>query len=148
MLRFGILSSVVPLILAGGGIVHDWTAVATQSCTAAGISAASIRPVTFTTDPSLATVKVQVIDGADLADLAIADDVDTAEAEGCGISDLARHVTIGSHPLPGEPIIHLSRDGAADYRIYVDSTKITLRQAAALVVSAHGGHARFAAATF
>ncbi len=146
MFRLSILSSVVPLVLAGG-VAHDWGAISARQCAAAGIIAPAGRSVAFTDDPLGATVRVQIVDSAELADLAIADDVDVdvAEAAECGIDDVARLVTISAHPVPGEPVIHLTREAAADYRIYVDSAKISVKTAAALLVSARGGHMTLAA---
>ena len=43
------------------------------------------------------------------------------------------------------PVIYLSREGGADYRIYVQSKTFTVQDAAALVVSAHRAPARLAA---
>jgi hypothetical protein len=144
MLRLSILSSVVPLVLAGG-VAHDWNAVSARQCATAGIIAPAIRSVAFTDDPADATVRVQIVESAELADLTIADDVDVAEAPACGIHDIARLVSISAQPVPGEPVIHLTREAGADYRIYVDSAKISVRTAAALLVSARGGHTRLAA---
>ncbi len=110
MLRLSILSSVVPLVLAGG-VAHDWSAVSARQCAAAGIIAPASRSVAFTDDPLAATVRVQIVESAELADLAIADDVDVAEAPACGIHDVARLVTISAEPVPGDPVIHLTREG-------------------------------------
>ena len=147
MLRLGILSSVVPLVLAGG-VAHDWTAVPARQCAAIGIIAPASRTVALTSDPSAATVKVRIVDRPELADLTIADEADTPDDHDCGIDDIARLVTIRTQPLPGEPIIHLTREAEADYRIYVDSTKLTAQMAAALLVGARGGHTRLASHFF
>lgn len=155
MLRFGILSSVVPLVLAGG-IAHDWTAASAQPCIPAGMTTVrfspvpmpSARSVAFTTDQALATITVQIVDRPELADLAITDDVDTADAQECGMDDITRLVTISANPVPGEPVVYLSREAGADYRIYVVSKKVSFQHAAALIVGARGGHARLAATTF
>lgn len=145
MFRFGILSSVVPLVLVGG-VAHDWTAEPTRQCFEAGHVAAPSRAIAFTSDPLAATVNVQIVDRPELADLAIADDVEESGGRGCGIQDIARLVAISSHARPGEPIVHLTRDADADadYRIYVDSARISPQRAAALIVGARGGHTRLA----
>ena len=145
MLRLSILSSVLPLVLAGG-VAHDWTSVAAHQCS--GLTTSSARSVAFTDDPTAATVKVQIVDSAETADLAIADDIDTDDESGCGIVEAARLVTITARPRAGAPVVHLSRTGGADYRIYVDSTRISPKKAAALLVSIRGGHARLAASGF
>jgi hypothetical protein len=145
MLRFGILSSVIPLVLVGG-LVHDWTEPSARQCLAEGTAAIFDRPVAFTSDPTLATVRVQLVDGPELADLAIADDVEVPGTESCGIREVAQLVRVSTRPVPGEPVIYVSRETGADYRIYVDSAKISVTQAAALLVRARGGHMRLAAA--
>jgi hypothetical protein len=155
MLRFGILLSVIPLVLAGG-IPHDWTASSAHPCIPAGMttirytptSMPSARPIAFTSDPALATIKVQIVDNPELADLAIIDDVAAADADGCGIDKMTRLVTISDRPVPGEPVVYMSRDAGADYRIYVVSKKVSYQHAAALIVGARGGHGRLAAAAF
>lgn len=145
MLRFGILIAVVPLVLAGG-VAYDWTQASARQCSAAALTTARTAPaIAFTDDPSLATVKVQIVDGAELADLAIADDGDQADAPGCGVHQIARLFRISAGPIPGAPVVHLSREADADYRIYVDSTRISAEEAAALIVAARGGHRRLAA---
>ena len=144
MLRFGILSAVIPLALAGG-VAHEWNSASARQCFA---TAPATRSIAFTDDPSAATVKIQIIDRPELADLAIADDIAVADAEGCGINDMARLVTVSAHPRPGEPLAYLSREAGADYRIYIDSAKISVQQAAAMIVGARGGHTRLAAHPF
>lgn len=147
MLRFGILSSLIPLVLAGG-VANDWTDGPARQCVAAGIAAPDSRTVAFTRDPLAATVKVQIVSRAELADLTIVDDAGTPDDPDCGIDDIARLITISERPLPGAPIIHLTREAGADYRIYVDSARITSERAAALLVSARGGHTRLASHPF
>jgi hypothetical protein len=155
MLRFGILLSAIPLVLAGG-IPHDWTASSAQPCIPAGMTTIryspapipSARPIAFTTDRTLATIKVQIVDSPELADLVIADDIDVADAQECGIDKITRLVTISATPVPGEPVVYLSRETGADYRIYVVSKKVSFQHAAALIVGARGGHGRLAAAAF
>jgi hypothetical protein len=144
MLRLSILSSVIPLVLVGGA-AHDWTAVPARQCFAAA-TATSVPSVAFTTDPLAATVTVQIVESAELADLAIVDDAEAADASACGLHDAARLVT--AHPRPGDPIVHLTREADADYRIYVDSRKISPEHAAAIIVGARGGQMRLAAHPF
>lgn len=145
MFRFGILSSVVPLVLAGG-VAHDWTQASDRQCFVAGLAQVRSAPVmAFTDDPSAATVKVQLVEAAELADLAIADDASAPESGGCDLQRAAQRVEISVDPVPGAPVVHLTRDADADYRIYVDSAAISAQQAAALIVSARGGQLRLAA---
>jgi hypothetical protein len=58
-----------------------------------------------------------------------------------------RLVTISANPSPSEPVVHLSQDGPADYRIFVRSRTFSVRDAAALIVRAAGGSRRLAAAS-
>jgi hypothetical protein len=145
MLRFGILSSVIPLVLAGG-VAHDWTQASVWQC--AGLTAPAVRSVAFTDNPLLATVKVQLVDAVELADLTIADEAGAADSSSCGIHQAAQLFDISDKPLPDAPVVYLTRYGEADYRIYVDSATISARQAAAMIVSARGGHTRLAAQPF
>src|SRR5688572_26516404 len=115
MLRFGLLSSVIPLVLAGG-VAHDWTQASVWQC--AGLTAPSVRSIAFTDNPSLATVKVQLVDAVELADLTIADEAGAADGAGCGIHQAAQLFDISEKPLPGAPVVYLAREGDADYRIY------------------------------
>jgi hypothetical protein len=142
MLRLTLISSVIPLVFAGG-FAHHWTSGSIRQCFAT--AAPSIRAVAFTDDPARATVKVQLIDGAELADLVIAEDISATEAEGCGLRDMARSITISERPVAGEPVVYLSRQADADYRVYVDSAQISVQQAAALIIGVRGGHMRLAA---
>ena len=144
MLRLSIISSVIPLALAGS-VAHDWTSASAQPCFGAETSTQSIRRIAFTDDPAIATVKVQLVEAAELADLVIAEDTSASEAESCGLRDAARSVYNTTQPVHGEPVVYLSRDADADYRVYVDLTQISARQAAALIVGARGGHTRLAA---
>jgi hypothetical protein len=142
MLRLSILSSIVPLVLAGG-VAHDWTQAAARQC----FAAPSIHNVTFTADPLAATVKVQIVGSAELADLAIADDSD-AGALDCRLHQAARFVSVSPQPRPGAPVVYLTQETDADYRVYVSSATVTAEQAAALIVAARGGHTRLAAQPF
>jgi hypothetical protein len=120
MLRLGILSAVIPLALAGG-VALEWNSASARQCFG---TAPAARAIAFTDDPAAATVRIQIVDRPELADLAIADDIDVAEAEGCGINDMTRLVSVSAHPRPGEPVAYLSREADADYRIYIDSAKV------------------------
>jgi hypothetical protein len=142
MLRLGILSSVIPLVLVGG-VSYEWTGASARPCI--GLAVQSSSAITFASDGARATVKVQIVDAAELADLVIADEAGTTEPDGCGLQQLAQSMTIGAKPVPGAPVVYLSRESGADYRIYVDSPTISARQAAAMIVAARGGHTLLAA---
>ena len=139
MLRLAILSSVIPLALVGG-VAHQWTHASAAQC----FATPAARSVAFTSDPLAATVTVQIVASAELADLAIVDEAGAAEPADCGLDQAARLVRLSVHPRPGEPIVHLTREADADYRIYVDSHTIAPEQAAAMIVAARGGQKRLA----
>jgi hypothetical protein len=154
MLRFKILASVVPLIalavLARGGLLPG-----PRPCIAVGDTPVQIASmpwqaelhVSFTDDPSLATVRVQILDSAEAADFVVIDDIDSSEAGACPANTTARLVSISASPSAGEPVIYLSPEGPADYRVFVRSRTFSARDAAALIVGASGGHRRLAAAS-
>lgn len=153
MLRFKILASSIPLVLAamvaGGGWVPanpPCIAIGGISVQFAAVPWQAQFHVAFTDDPARATVRVQIVDTPDSADFTIADDIDNASESGCGVTAGTRLIGIAGGVSASEPVIHLSRDGDADYRIYVRSSRITPRDAAALIVGAGGGHRRIAAA--
>ena len=96
--------------------------------------------VGFTRDPRLATVRVQITDNVTDADFTVIDDIDDAEAGACETSALPQLVAISQNPAASEPLIYLSQDGPADYRIFVRSRTFSARDAAALIVGARAGH--------
>ena len=152
MLRFKILASAVPLILAvvfaGGELLPG-----PRPCIEAGGSSLQIAAapwhadlhVAFTDDPRAATVRVQIVENVETADFVVIDDADSLEPNTCAAAP--RLVAISAHPSPSQPIIYLSTDGGADYRIFVRSKSFSQREAAALIVGANAGHARIAAAS-
>jgi hypothetical protein len=102
--------------------------------------------VSFTNDPGAATVRVAIADSADAADFAVVDDVDSAEAGACEAHAATRFVAISAARPVSSPVIYLSHNGPADYRVFVRSRRFTVRDAAALIVGANGGHRRLQAA--
>ena len=122
---------------------------APRPCIAVGGISVQIAPppwhadlhVSFTDDPAAATVRVQIVDSAEAADFAVVDDVDSAEADACEASTATTRLSpIAAYPSASQPVIYLSQDGPADYRIFVRSKTFTARDAAALIVGASGGH--------
>lgn len=152
MLRFGILASVVPLAVAGL-FAHGELLPGPRPCIEAGGSSVRIAEtpwhadlhVSFTEYPGAATVRVQIVDSPETADFVMVDDAESSEANACGGD--SRFVAISAYPSASAPIIYLSSEGGADYRIFVQSKTFSLREAAALIVGANGGHARIAAAS-
>jgi hypothetical protein len=154
MLRFRILASVIPLAVAAffarGELFaasRPCIAVADMSIQLTSLFWQADRHVSFTNDPALATVRVQITDNAAAADFAVIDDIDNAEAGGCQTNPATQLVSISASPAASEPVIYLSPDGPADYRIFVHSKTFSARDAAALIVGARGAHPRIRAAS-
>jgi len=154
MLRFRILASAIPLLVfalfARGSLLpgpHPCIAIADTTIQIASVPWHADLHVAFTDDPALATVRVQLSDTAEAADFAVIDDADDAGAGSCEANPATRLVSISADPAPDAPVIYLSPDGPADYRIFVSSKSFTARDAAALVVGAGGGHRRLVAAS-
>jgi hypothetical protein len=154
MLRFKILVSVVPLIIAAvfarGELVpgpRPCIAIGEASVQIASVPWQAQLHVSFTDDPAAATVRVQISDSAEVADFTVVDDMDSPEAGACAANAATRLVAISATPSASEPVIYLSQDGPADYRIFVRSKTFSVRDAAALIVGASGGHRRLIAAS-
>ena len=153
MLRLKILASVVPLaivaLFARGEFLTGPRAcieIAGASVQIAALSWQAHRHVSFTSDLSRATVRVQISDTAEATDFTVIDDVETTEAGACESHAQPQLVAISRDPSPSDPVIYLSRDGPADYRIFVSSRSFSLLDAAALIVGARGEHHRVEAA--
>jgi len=144
-MRMKILASTVPLLLAG--VVAGGELIPSASpCIATGRASMQIATapwqnplhVSFTDHPETATVRVQVVDTVDLADFTVIDGAHTAEADSCTVTRETTFVSIADHVIDTNPVIYLSREPGADYRVYVQSHAFSTRDAAALVVGA--GH--------
>ena len=96
--------------------------------------------VAFTDDPAAATVRVQISESAETADYAVVDDAGGSEPGACEANPATRLVSVSADPAEGAPVIYLSHDGPADYRIFVRSKTFSARDAAALLVGAGGEH--------
>lgn len=154
MLRLNIVASVVPLaivaLFARGELVggpRPCIEVAGTTVQIAALSWQADLHVSFTKNPSEATVRVQVSDNAEASDFTLIDDIDTAEAGACERSTAPRLVAISRRPSASDPVIYLSRDGPADYRIFVSSKSFSPLDAAALLVGARGDGHRVQAAS-
>ena len=154
MLRLKILASAFPLAIAAlfarGEFLTGPRAcieIAGTPVQIATLSWQAHRRVSFTNDPSRATVRVQISDSAEAADFTVIDDVDTVEAGACESHAPPQLVAISQDSSPTDPVIYLSRDGPADYRIFVSSKSFSLLDAAALIVGANGRHHRVEAAS-
>jgi hypothetical protein len=146
MLRFKILASVIPLaviaVFARGELfagARPCIAMADTSVQLASLPWQAALHVSFTDDPAQATVRVQISDNAATADFAVLDDIDNAEAGACQTNTSPQFVAISASPWATTPVIYLTPDGPADYRIFVSSKTFSARDAAALIVGARGG---------
>jgi Tol biopolymer transport system component len=154
MLRLKILVSAVPLIAAA--ILARVELVPSQHpCIAIGADTLQIADapwhadlhVSFTDNPALATIRVALTDRAESADFAVIDDAEETEDATCTVTPSTQFVAVSARPSAGAPVIYLSPDdGSADYRIFVRSKRFSAREAAALIVGAHGERPRLAAA--
>lgn len=147
MLRFKILASAVPLLILGffarGELLpgpHPCIAVADTSVRISDMPWVADLHVAFTDDPTAATVRVQISESADAADYAVVDGAEGSEPGACEANPATRLVSVSADPAEGAPVIYLSHDGPADYRIFVRSKTFSARDAAALVVGAGGEH--------
>ena len=110
MLRLKILASAVPLLVAAVFARGDFLPGA-RPCIAIGEGSVQITSlpwqaqshVSFTRDPALATVRVQLTDNAAAADFAVLDDIDSAEANGCEVNAATRFVAISATPRHPSP---------------------------------------------
>src|SRR5437879_5182690 len=143
MLRLKILASVVPLavaaVFARGELLpgpRPCIEISGASVQIAALSWQAQRHVSFTGDPTHATVRVQISETAEAADFTVIDDIDTAAAGACESNAPPELVAITTSPAASDPVIYLSKDGPADYRIFVQSESFSARDAAALIVGA------------
>jgi hypothetical protein len=146
MLRFVLVftvSLIAASLLLHGNLLdgsHPCIAVADTSLEVSDLPWHADLHVAFTDDPAAATVRVGLSDGPEGADFAVVDDADDSEPTACEVNPRTRFVTVWPNPAVGAPIIYLAGDGPADFRIFVRSNRFSVRDAAALVVSAGGGH--------
>jgi hypothetical protein len=154
MLRFKVLVSAVPLMVAAILARVEFFPTALP-CIALGSGSVEIASapwhadlhVAFTDDPKLATVRVAITDDASAADFAVVDDVDAEEDNACEPTPATQFIAISAKPSVATPVIYLSHDTeSANYRIFVHSRRFSVREAAALIVGAHGQPPRLAAA--
>jgi len=154
MLRFKILVSVVPLI--GAAILARLDlAPAPRPCISLDARTLQIAEnpdradlhVSFTDDPTRASVRVALTDRPETADFAVVDDAAEADDGACAATQATRFVAISNDSLRGALVIYLTRDGPADFRIFVESRRFSAHEAAALIVGAHRTEPHLAAAS-
>ena len=93
----------------------------------------------------LKTPQQEYSDDAASADFAVIDDADGTDEGSCAATPATQFIAISATPMSKAPIIYLSRGGGrADYRIFVRSKRMSEREAAALIVGAHGKPAQLA----
>ena len=142
MLRLSILSSVIPLILAGG-VAHEWTPAPARQCFATATASLSPRRLhrrSFCRRPS----GCRSSNSAELRRPRIADDTETTGTPACGLLQAAR--SSASARIRGR-----RPDRSSDARgrcglphLCRTLRKISPEQAAALIVGARGGQKRLA----
>src|SRR5258706_1683247 len=101
MLRFKFLASTIPLILAGV-LARGELVPSARPCITVGETTVQIAPgpwqpglkVSFTSDPSLPTVRGQIVDAAHAADFAVVDDIDSVAPNACEGTSGTRTVSI------------------------------------------------------
>lgn len=142
-MRMRVLASAIPMLLAGIVAGGDLTPGASPCISAGGVTHRIATSdwqnplhVSFTSDPRAASVRVQIVDRAELADFTVIDDMETANADSCGLNDDMKYVSVTQTHASGEPVIYLSSDDGADYRIFVQSHAFSVKDAAALIVGA------------
>jgi hypothetical protein len=143
MLRLKILVSAVPLLVVAI-FTRGELVLGARPCIAIGDTSVQIASlpwqaqfhVSFTDDPAAATLRVQIADSAEAADFAVVDDIDSPQDNACEVAASTRFVAIGANRAASGPVIYLSADGPADYRIFVRSKRFTARDAAALIAGA------------
>jgi hypothetical protein len=152
MLRFKVLVSVIPLMVAALLARVDFLtspgpciAIGDESVELTSLPWHAALHVSFTNDPSAANVRVQISDSAEAADFAIVDGDDSVEADACEVTAATRFVAISADRTESARVIYLTHDGPADFRIFVRSKTFTAREAAALIVGARNGHPHLAA---
>jgi len=154
MLRFKILASIIPLavvvVFARGELIAGARPCVVVADTSVQLTSLPWQPalhVSFTDDPQQATVRVRISDSAETADFTVIDDIDNAEAGACQTSASPQFVAISARPTAATAVIYLTAAGPADYRIFVSSKTFSARDAAALIVGAHGGRRHIQAAS-
>jgi hypothetical protein len=156
MLRFKVLVSAVPLMVAAI-IARVELFSGSRPCIAVDTGTVEIASapwhadlrVSFTDDPRLATVRVAISENAEAADFAVVDDATNDNDSACAATPATQFIAISKSPGAAAPIIFLSHEdsGTSDYRIFVHSNRFSEREAAALIVGAHGQRPRLAGAT-
>jgi hypothetical protein len=154
MLRFKALIAAVPLIAVAAIVARLEASPAARPCIPLGAGNIEIGSepwhadlhVDFTDDPKLATVRVGLTDDADDADFVLVDDGAEVDNKVCEATAATQSVVIAADPAHRSALIYLAQDGPADYRIFVRSSRFSVREAAALIVGAHAHDQRVAEA--
>ena len=152
-MRMKVLASSVPVLLAGFIAGNDLLPSASPCISAGNVTLQMATSdwqnplhVSFTADPARASVRVQIVDSPEMADFTVIDDIATSDAESCNFNGEMKFVSIAERHASGEPVIYLSHDGGADYRIFVQSRSFSMKEAAAMIVGARGSPPQMQAA--
>ncbi len=148
MLRFKLLN-IGALAVMAAVIGRIEFSSAARRCIAASAETVEIGSGLFhadlhvdsTDDPALATVHVALAERPETADLVIIDDGPAADDKRCSVTAATQLRTGARGRAEPAPVIYLSADGPADYRLYLRSRRFTPREAAAL--STQTADARF-----
>jgi len=152
MLRFKVLIAAAPLIAVAAIVARLEASPAARPCIPVGAGNVEIGSepwhadlhVDFTDDPKLATVRVGLADSADTADFVLVDDGAEIDDKAFDTTAATQSVAIAADPTHRSALIYLAQDGPADYRVFVQSSRFTIRDAAALIVGAHAHDQRVA----
>jgi hypothetical protein len=145
MLRFKVLIAALPLIAVAAIVARLEASPTARPCIPVGAGNVEIGSepwhadlhVDFTDDPKLATVRVGLADSADTADFVLVDDGAEVDDKACDATAATQSVAIAADPTHRSALIYLAQDGPADYRVFVRSSRFSIRDAAALIVGAH-----------
>lgn len=144
MLRKTLIASVFPL-LAAGILAQAQIGSAGAPCLASGGTAWRLstfpwqtdRQVAFTQTRSQASVTVQLVEDPGLADFTYIDGPDSsAEGTACEGMAEAHYLAVTGTSRDASATVYLSAEDGADYRIYVQSSRLSAREAAALLIGA------------
>jgi len=154
MLRLKVLIAAVPLITVAAIVARLEASPAASPCIPVGAGNVEIGSepwhadlhVDFTDDPKLATIRVGLADSADDADFVLVDDGAEVDDKACEATATTQSVAIDADPVHRSALIYLAQNGPADYRVFVRSSRFSVREAAALIAGAHAHDRRVAEA--
>ncbi|MGE3149820.1 MAG: hypothetical protein AB7K04_12215 [Pseudorhodoplanes sp.] len=132
----------VALFIAAPAAAHSFFAADKAPCFTAGDWTYQLSPqapmpdyrVQVTSDATPADLSMQLVDSPELADFVLADDVDASENNICRSATGLKVVRAGGAETQPDITVALSRAATTpDYRVYVNSTRFSHEDVAALV---------------